>query len=118
MYSQELNFVLEFEKILERIEAAKIKINITRRQCTSSSLQEVLSQKPLGLHFSGHGIPNSQVKDPSMVGEGDFLLLETKSGEGELVSQQMLKKMIRQSKCELKFVFVATCHSEFVGRIF
>lgn len=26
--------------------------------------------------------------------------------------------MIRQNKCELEFVFVATCHSEFVGKIF
>lgn len=26
--------------------------------------------------------------------------------------------MIRHNKCELEFVFVASCHSEFVGRIF
>ena len=26
--------------------------------------------------------------------------------------------MIKQNKCELEFVFVATCHSEFVGQIF
>ena len=39
-------------------------------------------------------------------------------GGSELVSRQQLKKMIKQNKCELEFVFVATCHSEFVGQIF
>ena len=29
-----------------------------------------------------------------------------------------LQKMIKKNKCELQFVVVATCHSEFVGRIF
>ena len=50
--------------------------------------------------------------------QGDFLVLENDKGSSELVSREQLKKMIRQNKCDLEFVFVATCHSEFVGRIF
>lgn len=44
-------------------------------------MKEILAQKPLGIHFSGHGIENKE----ETVGkyhflhknEGDFLLLET-----------------------------------------
>ena len=50
--------------------------------------------------------------------QGDFLVLENDKGDSELVSRQQLKKMIKQNKCELEFVFVASCRSEFVGRIF
>ena len=46
------------------------------------------------------------------------MVLENEKGGSELVSREQLKKMIKQNRCELKFVFVATCHSEFVGRIF
>lgn len=45
-------------------------------------------------------------------------MLENSSGSSELVSREAIKKMIDKNKCELEFVFVATCHSEFVGRIF
>lgn len=51
-------------------------------------------------------------------GQGDFLVLENEKGGCELVSREQLKKMIRQNKCELDFVFVASCHSEEVGTIF
>jgi len=39
-------------------------------------------------------------------------------GDGRLVSRQRLQNLINSSCCKLKFVVVATCHSEFVGRIF
>ena len=99
-----------------------MQINITKRQCTTDSLQEVLAQKPLGLHFSGHGLLNNLEMGAEFYeqnkGQGDFLLLENDKGGSELVSAAQLKKIIKQNKCELEFVFVATCHSEFLGRIF
>lgn len=45
-------------------------------------------------------------------------MLENEQGGTELVSREQLKIMIKGNECELDFVFVATCHSEFVGRIF
>jgi hypothetical protein len=50
-----------------------------------------LQDRPQGIHFSGHGIPNT----PEQVGdyhyqhkdEGDFLLMETTEGDSSLVSQ-------------------------------
>lgn len=82
----------------------------------------MLRKKPLGIHFSGHGIQNNyeslgdthyQYKN-----EGDFLLLETLQGDSKLVSKNKLQRLINAAQCKLEFVVVATCHSEFVGRIF
>jgi hypothetical protein len=50
--------------------------------------------------------------------EGDFLLLETDTFEGELVSQRQLKRLIRAFSVELELVFVGACKSRFVGEIF
>jgi len=50
--------------------------------------------------------------------QGDFLLFETDEGDSQLVSRTQLKKLIELNEAELDFVFVASCHSEFVGRIF
>jgi len=40
------------------------------------------------------------------------------SGEGELVSQAKLAKIVKKSVASLELVFVAACNSEFVGKIF
>jgi len=82
----------------------------------------VLKRQPIGIHFSGHGILNTYetvgdyhelTKD-----QGDFLLFETDEGDSQLVSRTQLKKLIDTTGAKLDFVFVASCHSEFVGRIF
>jgi hypothetical protein len=71
-----------------------------RQQSTIEKLTEVLSQRPLGLHFSGHGIENtfSNVGDMhyEQRDEGDFLLLETEEGDSKLVSRSKLQKLIFQ----------------------
>ncbi len=46
------------------------------------------------------------------------MLFETDEGDSQLVSRNQLKKLIERTEAELDFVFVASCHSEFVGRIF
>lgn len=53
-----------------------------------------------------------------MKDQGDFLLFETDEGDSKLVSREQLKKLIKSTCATLDFVFVASCHSEFVGRIF
>jgi hypothetical protein len=44
--------------------------------------------------------------------------METPEGDSQLVSRQQLKSLIQSTGTQLSFVFIATCHSEFVGRIF
>jgi hypothetical protein len=79
-------------------------------------------RRPLGIHFSGHGIRNNEesVGDYHFqhATEGDFLLFETIEGDSQLVSRDELKRLILATKTNLDFVFLANCHSEFVGNIF
>jgi hypothetical protein len=117
-----LNHQAEFSKIAARLDKAGLKLSVQKRHCTVDALQSVLQEKPLGIHFSGHGLRNTFEE----VGEyhylhkedGDFLLLETIEGDSQLVSRKQLQQLIEASNAELLFVIVATCHSEFVGRIF
>lgn len=46
------------------------------------------------------------------------MLFETDEGDSQLVSRKQLKELIDATGAKLDFVFVASCHSEFVGRIF
>ena len=80
-----------------------------------------LTDNPVGLHFSGHGIKSGQPN----IGDDFYrfpnddrtlshcLLFEKDDGDSQYVTPRML------SLCKsLKFVFMATCHSEFAGEIF
>jgi len=50
--------------------------------------------------------------------DGDYLLFEQASAEGELVAKKQLKTFIQKNKAEFDFVFVAACTSELIGKIF
>lgn len=91
--------------------ALKIKI----QQATQDNLAKILSSNPLSLHFTGHGVSATET---STVNEGNCLIFETPDGEADLVSEKMLKDLIKQSNTKLEFVYVASCHSEFAGHIF
>jgi hypothetical protein len=52
----QLNYAKEFNIIHDKMKESKLAIKYIKRQCTVDSIQEVLNQKPLGMHFSGHGI--------------------------------------------------------------
>ena len=73
---------------------------MVKRQCTLTSLVEVLQQNPMGIHFSGHGLLNNVKSigaDLALYyeGKGDLLLLETETGDSQLVCREELKEMIR-----------------------
>ncbi len=75
----------------------------------------MLGQQPLALHFTGHG---TEEKDEKTGKISNTLMLEHTYGEAETVSEEQLKKILESSKAELDFVFVASCYSEFAGKIF
>ena len=52
------------------------------------------------------------------VSELNNLLFENEKGEGDLVHQKDLNKLIKSIMPALDVVFVAACQSEFVGEIF
>jgi hypothetical protein len=72
-----------------------------------------IDHSPVGIHFSGHGVAN----EPSMNGS-NCLVLETDDGNAHYLSEDKLVKLIKELNAPLKFVFLASCHSEFAGFLF
>ena len=72
--------------------------------------------------FSGHGVIN----DKESLGndyafnkdKGNILLLEDEHGMSEYLFEKDLKSMINLMEAKPEVVFVASCHSEFAGRVF
>ena|ERR1719438_95524 len=85
---------------------------------TKQSFTEMLEIEPQILHISCHGIEKEQGMNAHASGDNKFLLLEKETGEGELVSEKELNKLISSTMPNLDLVFVAACQSEFVGKIF
>ena len=86
---------------------------------TLDNFSDMLDLTPQVLHISCHGIEKKQGMSAYTKGENNFLLLEKKTGEGELVSENTLSTLINKTiGGNLELVFVAACDSEFVGKIF
>lgn len=65
------------------------------------------------MHISCHGI--AQAHSGSSV---NYLLFEDEHGNGQLVSEDSLRKLILRNLPNIGVVVVAACYSEFVGKIF
>lgn len=91
-------------------------------------MSDVLSQKPLTLHFSGHGLINKRetFKDiahadyhKEVTKKGNVLVMEgPEGGNSDLFFGENLKQLLLCNKTNFKFVVVASCHSEEIGKIF
>ena len=55
----QLEFKREFKEIQNSIRETKRHLKIRSIQATVENLTYILAQKPLALHFSGHGIENT-----------------------------------------------------------
>lgn len=117
-----IDYMREFREIQSALEETKTRINFYKVCASIDNLTSVLLRNPKVLHFSGHGVKNSAKAIGSAaalkMGEGDLLVFEDKNGCAELVSERMLKDILKQCKNEIELVFVSSCHSEFVGDIF
>jgi len=89
---------------------------------TLDNLRLCLTENPMALHFSGHGIENSTAdfgrEAVLMRDEGHFLVFEDEVGCARYVSEKCLSQLLEASGTKLEFVFVASCHSQFAGEIF
>ena len=50
--------------------------------------------------------------------QGDILVFEKENGTAHFLTETHIKEFLDQSKCQLEFVFVASCHSEKTGKTF
>lgn len=86
---------------------------------TKDKFIEMIRKRPRCLHISCHGF-DQEGSSMKLMREEDVrsLLFETENGDGKLISQRELNKILRQATTKISVVFVAACMSEFVGEIF
>lgn len=89
---------------------------------TVSNMRSVITDGPIALHFSGHGIQNTPENIGSDYflnkGKGNILLLEDEQGMSQYFFEQDLKRMIEMTQTIFEVVFVSSCHSQFAGEVF
>lgn len=107
-----INYQKEFSEIEHALVETKTKINYYQICASIDSLTSVLLRNPKVLHFSGHGVKNNANAIGSTAflkkGEGDLLVFEDENGCAELVSERMLKDILKQCKNEIELVFVSS----------
>eukprot|EP00347_Sterkiella_histriomuscorum_P010299 403376838 len=122
-----IGFKEEFEGIIEGIESLGIKFRYKYQMATEQHLKECLNLKPIGLHFSGHGLVNQSTSFERDIkafsrnkNKGDFLLFEQKNGSSINMYEENLKQILQDTyqNHKLKFVVVASCYSYCCGQIF
>ena len=96
-----IGFKEEFLNIIDCIERLKIKFRFKYEMATQNNLKDCLNQKPIGLHFSGHGFQNkidsfSNDRDAFAKNQlkGDFLLFEQKNGASINMYASTLKEIL------------------------
>ena len=115
-----LKFQDEKKAIVEAIKSSVNKIKFRQSVATKDKFIEMIRKKPRCLHISCHGIDQTQKHNMKLVEKKDMqnLLFESENGDGVLMSQRELSKILRQATTKIQLVFVAACMSQFVGEIF
>ena len=86
---------------------------------TKDKFIDIIRKRPTCLHISCHGFDQADLSMRLMQEQDQRnLLFETENGDGRLISQRELNKILKQAMTKIKLVFVAACMSDFVGRIF
>ena len=117
-----MNFVNEIKAIKKVMKQSGQELVFKSNVATKDNFIDMMNKGPRVLHITCHGISTDAFKMienyEEMVARGNCLLFETTTGQGELVSQIELQKLIFRTWPDLDVVFVAACNSEFVGKIF
>ena len=117
-----LDYLSEIRFIENNLKNVKFELKYNKNVATPRNFHSIVSDKPIVLHFSGHGVVN----DKQSLGaewafnkdKGNILLLEDEHGMSEYLFESDLKTMIDMMEAQFEVVFVASCHSEFAGKVF
>lgn len=89
---------------------------------TRENFRSIITDNPVVLHFSGHGIENTaeNMGDDYMFNQekGNILLLENESAMSNYYFEEELRSLLEICKYKFEVVFVSTCHSQFAGQVF
>ena len=101
---------MEFQKIVSHINRLKKRILYKKLVATTKNFEETLKDQPIALHFSGHGVRESE--------DSSHLIFENAEGKVEKVSLEDMKTMLSKQIVPIKFIFISACHSEKIGILF
>lgn len=93
-----LKFQDEKKAIVEAIKSSKKQINFTQSVATQKKFIDVIRNKPECLHISCHGFDQAE-RGMSLKQEDEIrnLLFETENGDGKLITQRELNKILKQA---------------------
>ena len=118
----QLDYLTEIDDILKVCSRRKYEMKYKIDVATVSNLRSTITDWPVALHFSGHGIENTPENLGSeyaiFKGRGNILLLEDEHGMADYFFEEDLKHMIEMSKNTFEVVFVSSWYSQFAGEVF
>lgn len=118
----QLDYLSEISDIIKVCDSIKHEMKYKTCVATFSNFRGIITDCPIALHFSGHGIENT----PEALGndyylnkeKGNILLLEDEQGMSDYFFEEDLKYMVKMSKNPFEVVFVSSCYSQFAGEVF
>jgi hypothetical protein len=117
-----LDYVSEMKNIESNLCNVDYEIKYSKSVATQRNFHSFISDRPIVLHFSGHGLVNSRqnIGNDFAFNEdkGNILLLEDEHGMSDYLYEKDLKNMVDLMGANFEVVFIASCHSEFAGKVF
>jgi hypothetical protein len=118
----QLDYLNEISDIIKVCKKMKHEMKFKTDVATVSNMISVITDGPIALHFSGHGIQNA----PENLGsdyalhknKGNILLLEDEQGMADYFFEEDIRNMIEMTQTTFEVVFVSSCHSQFAGEVF
>ena len=118
----QLNYEEELREIYKIMDDVDYTLKFRSEVATRENFCDIITDRPVVLHFSGHGIENNKKNlgsDYTMNKQkGHVLLFENENGMSDYYFEQELKTLLNISKYEFELVFVSSCHSQFAGQVF
>ena len=118
----QLDYLSEISDIVKVWEHIDHEMKCLTNVSTVSNLRSTITDCPIALHFSGHGIENNIESLGSDYflnkDKGNILLLEDEQGMSDYFYEKDLKYMIEMSRNTFEVVFASSCYSQFAGEVF
>jgi hypothetical protein len=118
----QLDYNTEIKDIVKVCNRMKYEMKYKTDVATVGNLRSTITDCPIALHFSGHGIENTleSIGNDHFFSrdKGNILLLENETGMADYFFEQDLKNLIEMSQTTFEVVFVSSCYSQFAGQVF
>ena len=108
-----IDYKSEIQEIQQNLIESGNQINYSFDVATNANVVRILSQSPVAIHFSCHGVRNTLEFLGSdytfFKHNGDILLLEEQTGISEYLFEKTLKEYIKNCKQIPEIVYVSSC---------